>query len=79
MATAVKRSEKRLGQILVDQETITEEQLDKALEEHSKSGKKLGEVQAEHANLTTAVVGGGSSGPAGIALATASASGAAGE
>lgn len=47
MATAIKRSEKRLGQILVDDGIISEEQLERVLEEHSKTGKKLGDVLIE--------------------------------
>jgi type IV pilus assembly protein PilB len=47
MATAIKRSEKRLGQILVDQNVIDEDQLETVLMEHAKSGKKLGDVLVE--------------------------------
>jgi type IV pilus assembly protein PilB len=44
MATVIKRSERRLGQILVDQGVLTEDQLEEAIEEHSSQGKKLGEI-----------------------------------
>jgi len=44
MATAIKRSEKRLGQILVKQGILDEDKLERALEEHSATGKKLGDV-----------------------------------
>ncbi len=44
MASTVKRSEKRLGQILVDNGVITEDQLEQVLEEHAKSQRKIGDI-----------------------------------
>ncbi|HEQ60540.1 MAG TPA: type II secretion system protein GspE, partial [Firmicutes bacterium] len=47
MASTIKRSEKRLGQILLDKGIITEEQLELALDEHAKSQKKVGDILME--------------------------------
>jgi type IV pilus assembly protein PilB len=52
MATAIKRSEKRLGQILVEQGAITEELLEEALEEHASSGKKLSDILIDSKAVT---------------------------
>jgi len=52
MASTVKRSEKRLGQILVDQGVISEDQLEQALDEHAESQKKIGDILID-LNLAT--------------------------
>ena len=44
MVTTVKNSEKKLGEILVDNGVITTDQLEQALQEHSKSQKKIGDL-----------------------------------
>ncbi len=52
MATAIKRSEKRLGQILVDRGVLDEERLEIALEEHASSGKRLCDILVESKQAT---------------------------
>ncbi|HEY7762603.1 MAG TPA: hypothetical protein VIC52_06265, partial [Actinomycetota bacterium] len=42
--TTVKRKSKQLGQILIELEMITPEQLETALEEHRRTPKSLGRV-----------------------------------
>ena len=42
------RKNVRLGEVLVENQVITEEQLQKALEIQKKEGKRLGEVLTSH-------------------------------
>ncbi len=50
------RKKLRLGDILIEQEVITEEQLQKALRAQSKSGRKLGETMVDEGITTEEII-----------------------
>ena len=54
----VKRKKIRLGDVLINNGVITQEQLGKALEQQKGSGKKLGEVLVEEGYATEEAIAG---------------------